>query len=208
LIFNLLFINKLKKFKLKPQIQLKSMHTENKTIIKLSLCGKKYEVEKYILERSLYFKDLFDEFFSDVKRTNLEIHTEEFYIPRAPIAFDHILNYLIYDGKYEVPKQFDQDMRYFLLEKEVEKEVEKEIEYRTESDEMFTFDIRRETCSKYGFLHGDEIIFTKINKYNGKKAKVIGVNDSYLWIHMEGDKGCSYFEGKKLSDIAVLVPKK
>lgn len=174
------------------------MENKDKTIITLSLCGKIYKVEKYILERSLYFKDIFDEY------AFLGKELGELYIPRAPIAFDHILNYLIYDGEYEVPKQFNQDMKYFLLEKVDEKKVET-IEYKCISDEIHSFDISDESCLKYGFKHGDNVVITDFSRYNGKTAKVIGVRNNNLWVHIEGDKGASYFEGEYLPLIAKLI---
>jgi hypothetical protein len=159
-------------------------------MIKLSLCGKIYQVEKHILERSPYFKDIFDEY------TNSGKELGELYIPRPSIAFDHILAYLIYNGEYKVPEQFDQDMKYFLLEEKQKEEL---------ILEGIKVNISDEECLKHGFKHGTKII---LHDPNGRLNPVLK-NKSVMFLGINNNKPVVQYTfriiGAPLKDIAKLA---
>eukprot|EP01027_Heterolobosea_sp_BB2_P001776 GEZU01002653.1.p1 GENE.GEZU01002653.1~~GEZU01002653.1.p1 ORF type:complete len:666 (-),score=185.23 GEZU01002653.1:313-2268(-) len=62
------------------------------------------------------------------------------------------------------------------------------IEYRTKRGEISTFDISEAACRKFGFYYMD-----RCHTPNGP-ATVIGVRGGWLWFHIDGDPGCSYWD--------------
>jgi hypothetical protein len=151
-------------------------------IIKLSLCGKKFEVAKEVLERSPYFKDIFEEYEKDSKTF------ERLYVPRSPLAFEHILTYLICD-KYEVPSSFDEDMRYFLLKEPLPLKVENKfeyVEYTAIDGEIIKVCTSDEVCLKFGFKCGEVLMITAKGPEYGKIFKVVGVYEESLFFLEKG----------------------
>jgi hypothetical protein len=80
-------------------------------LITVSLCGKEYKVPLHILLRSKYFTDIFDEY----------PYQKEIFIPRSPLAFEHILTCLI-NNNYKVPFEFKEDLDYYFLDREIKKD--------------------------------------------------------------------------------------
>jgi hypothetical protein len=147
--------------------------------IKVSLCGQIFDVPKNVLIKSLYFKDIFDEF----ETSNKNLDNEILYVPRSPIAFGHILTYMLND-KYQVPEVFEEDMKYFLLEEKVENiEMPKDTvclkfkEYKHQTHGLIRVDVSDETCSKYGYKHGETVYIDTMDNTK-TPCKFLGIYDS------------------------------
>ena len=76
-------------------------------LIKLSLCGVRYKVPMEILEKSEYFKCLFED-----NKTITE--NDELFIPRSPHIFKHILSLLI-DENYIYQDKYKDELKYYLI---------------------------------------------------------------------------------------------
>lgn len=63
------------------------------------------------------------------------------------------------------------------------------LEYITKTEEVYTFDISTETCSQYGFFHGDRVQTPR------GPATIIGIHDYHVWFHIDGDRGASFWDG-------------
>jgi hypothetical protein len=163
-------------------------------LIEVSLCGKKFEVPKHILEKSPYFKDLFDEYEGK--------DCKSLYIPRSPIAFEHILTHLIYEN-YKVPEKYEEDMKYFQLHDrdsdidqgfkviiEDYKNLEKYSEMWYSNKHVIDDDSisSRELYLSCGFKIKDEVIIQNIEKYNGKKATIVGLINKSVLVKIENFK--------------------
>lgn len=77
-------------------------------IIKLSICGVRFELSKNILTKSEYFKELFDD--------NKIPEDEIIFLQRSPVIFPHIISLLI-DPEYKFPQKYNSELKYFLMEK-------------------------------------------------------------------------------------------
>jgi hypothetical protein len=64
-------------------------------------------------------------------------------------------------------------------------------EYLTNSGEVFKFDTSKTVFETYGFYPG-----ARVNTPKGT-ATVIGIYDNFLWFHVDGDQGASYWHTAK-----------
>lgn len=76
-------------------------------MIKLSLCGVLFTVEKAILIRSKYFEDLF----ADNKINEHDVIE----LQRSPNIFKHVLSLLI-DDRYPFPKKYAYELDYYFID--------------------------------------------------------------------------------------------
>lgn len=64
-------------------------------------------------------------------------------------------------------------------------------EYKAKNGEILEFDISRSACEKFGFYYTDRVE-TPLGP-----ASVVGVRDKYLWFHVDGHPGASFWDNAK-----------
>jgi len=79
---------------------------DSKTLIKLDLCGKIFEVEKSVLLGSDFFKTMFED---------CDLNDAVIKIGRSAHIFKHVLAFLI-DRSYAYPKKYESELKYYLIE--------------------------------------------------------------------------------------------
>jgi len=62
------------------------------------------------------------------------------------------------------------------------------LEYVAKSGDVYVFDISKEACEKFGFFSNQRVTTPRGD------ATVIGVNEGFLWFHVDKDPGASYWE--------------
>jgi hypothetical protein len=85
-----------------------SSTTGEQHLVNLDIRGKKFQVPKYILERSEYFLNIFN----DVNKSS----QEAIYLSRSPKIFKHILE-VLYDETYPFPAKYQYEFDFYLIDK-------------------------------------------------------------------------------------------
>jgi len=65
------------------------------------------------------------------------------------------------------------------------------VQYMAKSGDVFDFDTSQAACEKWGFFAGSRVMTPR------GTATVIGVCQGFLWFHVDGDRGASYWDNCK-----------